>query len=439
MKLRILLATFFSYPQPGGLGTHIDWLRRALQRAGHRVDVFAAHPSLRGYYRAVDTAGSTAAVRDAAHHGKKDAVHGEKGVASCEKTDAAPLIESAVLQQTVRARCPELTAAHPSLDAHVRQLELARWSYQAAAARLDLTVYDIIHTQDVLATLALAGLAPSHVPLVQTVHGSVLFETVMSHGQVFARPGLACYLRLAEALAIGTAHTTICPSGWMKGLLLEHTGLPAARLTVIPNGMDVDEFLRRSRLATDIDVPAGAKVVACVGWLGELKGQHVLLEAFARLRANRADVVLWLIGNGSARLSLERRQRALGLRGVVSFLGHRDDVPALLRRTDVLVVPSLVENCPYALMEAQVMGIPVVAARVGGIPEFLVDGETGLLVEPRNAAALAEALERILADAGLRQRLGEHAYRRGREFWGWERMATAVMEVYIQARRGGAT
>ena len=132
-----------------------------------------------------------------------------------------------------------------------------------------------------------------------------------------------------------------------------------------------------------------------------MKGQRELIQALARLE--RRDAVVLLAGEdlesgGAYRRELEQEAADLGVAERVRFLGYRDDIPALLEAADVFVLPSWVEGLPLGVLDAMARGKPVVAGAVGGTPELVADGETGLLVPPRDVDALVRALDELLRD-----------------------------------------
>src|SRR5262249_38099065 len=139
---------------------------------------------------------------------------------------------------------------------------------------------------------------------------------------------------------------------------------------------------------------------------------------------------LVLAGDGPDRSKLEAQARALGLGENARFLGVRHDIQSLYAAVDVFALPSLEEGSPNALLEAMACGRAIVASRVGGVPEVVEDGRSGLLVEPGSPAALAEALARLASDAPLRHRLGREAARRVRERFDIARMAETHATLY---------
>ena len=206
-------------------------------------------------------------------------------------------------------------------------------------------------------------------------------------------------------------------------------GYPRARTITIHNGIEV----REPALPATLEPPPPGPVLLEVGRLCDVKGQRELIAALPRLA--RADVTLLLVGEdieagGAYRLGLEGEARQLGLTGRVRFLGRRDDVPALLAAADALVLPSWIEGLPLVVLEAMAAGVPVVASSVGGTPEAVVDGETGLLVPPRDVEALADALDELLGDPERARRLGQAGRRRAREHFDADTPARQILGLY---------
>jgi glycosyltransferase involved in cell wall biosynthesis len=152
-----------------------------------------------------------------------------------------------------------------------------------------------------------------------------------------------------------------------------------------------------------------------------------LLDALAATPGVRAA----LVGVGEAREKVEARAAALGLADRIRFLGWRRDVDAILAAADALVLPSLANEClPYAILEAMAHGLPVIGTDVAGIPEEVADGQTGFVVAPGDATALADRLGRLAADPQLRRALGEAGRRRVTSEFSLDRMAAATTAVW---------
>ncbi len=217
--------------------------------------------------------------------------------------------------------------------------------------------------------------------------------------------------------------------------LLEERMSPR-QITCVYDGVDMRQYQPQAqRKATD-----GA-TIGIIGQLGERKGHLVLLEAMRELVRENTRVKLLIVGKEpahSAERYTERLQafvRQHHLEQQIEFLGFRRDVPELLAQIDMLALPSLQEPFGKIVIEAMAMERPVVASRVGGVPEIVVDGETGLLVPPRDPAALKHALARLIADAALRERMGKAGRQRVEACFTLERNVQATQAIYSELFR----
>ena len=210
---------------------------------------------------------------------------------------------------------------------------------------------------------------------------------------------------------------------------------------VVYSPVDVDTFdpnaveANTSKLREELGIEAGTPVVGAVGNINPVKGHAHLLRAVARLEKRYGPVAVPIAGQvlGSRAEYFEKLKRLrsrLGLDSVVRFVGHRSDVPQLLSLLDVFVLPSIAEACPISVLEAMAMERPVVATRVGGVPEQIVDGEHGWLVPPEDPEALADALGDALASPAERRRRGEAARRRVLNRFSMERCVERHAELY---------
>jgi len=203
---------------------------------------------------------------------------------------------------------------------------------------------------------------------------------------------------------------------------------PAQKVRVIPSGVSVN-------------VPAAAqrdKAGLCAGFVGRLepvKGPGYFVEAAAVISRQRPQVRFLLAGEGSLRAGLEERSRALGLSPMMTFNGWVEDINALYGQIDILIVPSLNEAVGRVILEAGARGIPSVAAAVGGIPEVVRDGETGLLVKARDAKGMADAALRLLGDGAVRRRMGEAAAAWVRQEHDELKMVAGFEQLYNELRR----
>lgn len=198
------------------------------------------------------------------------------------------------------------------------------------------------------------------------------------------------------------ADRILCVSDSVRAHASAVIGLPDEKLVVIPNGIDLAAY---TPVRHPLDGPLS---IGYVGRLEPVKGVPLLLDALALLAANLPECAwrLTLVGDGSQRAALVAQAERLGLAARVEFLGARQDVPALMQGFDLLVLPSLHEGMPNVALEAMACAVPVVATGVGGTPEVVLHGETGLLVPPADAPALAAALAVLAADPERRDAMG---------------------------------
>jgi glycosyltransferase involved in cell wall biosynthesis len=212
-----------------------------------------------------------------------------------------------------------------------------------------------------------------------------------------------------------------------------------AQFAVVPSGVPVRAFRAaspgRDAARGALGIPRDAFVVAALGRLVPIKGFDLLIEALPPLAAAVPTARLLVIGDGPLRDQFERRAEALGMSPRLTITGARTDVPAVLAAADVLAAPSRNEGMGRAIVEAMALGVPVVGTRVGGIPAVIVDGESGRLVDPENAAALAGALIELALDDRLRAKLGEGAAERS-ELFSTEVSAARLLAVYSSLTTG---
>jgi glycosyltransferase involved in cell wall biosynthesis len=201
------------------------------------------------------------------------------------------------------------------------------------------------------------------------------------------------------------------------------------------------------RLRHELGIARGERIVGAVGNLYEVKGHRYLLEAVPGILRACPRTTFLIAGRGELEEPLRSQARRLGIDARVRFLGLRPDIPALLSLCDVFVQPSLSEGLSVAILEAMAAALPVVTTRVGGNPELVVDGETGVLVEQANPRQLADAVTRLLTDSAEARRLGDNGLRRVTNRFTVAAMVDAYQAIYEacldrrphSAREGGPT
>ena len=185
--------------------------------------------------------------------------------------------------------------------------------------------------------------------------------------------------------------------------------IPPSKIVVVRNGIDPDHFRRsasREDARRSLGVDPYAVVIGYVGRLEKEKGLSWLLEAAVQLNGQHRNLRFLIVGDGSAKGRLEEEAKTLGLSNV-EFAGHVPDVRPLLGTFDIFVLPSLYEGIPLGLLQAMAFECPVVATRVGGVPEVVVDGGTGYLIEPRDVQGLVDRLKTLSMDRSLRDTMGQ--------------------------------
>jgi glycosyltransferase involved in cell wall biosynthesis len=248
------------------------------------------------------------------------------------------------------------------------------------------------------------------------------------HGWSFwAAQGLERRLyRSLERLAAHWCRTIVAVSEQERRAGLEARIGRESSYAVVPNGIDLDRF------SADPDPVPGR--VLMVGRLASPKRHDLAVEALALL----PDVELHLVGDGPLAPRVNALARSLGVEARLHALGPRADVPALLSRAACALLLSEYEGWPLVVMEAMAAGVPVVASAVGGVPELVEHGRTGLLVEPGRVEPVVAALEDLLSDPERARRMGEEGRRVARERLSREAMTARLMELYERAltRRG---
>jgi len=211
-------------------------------------------------------------------------------------------------------------------------------------------------------------------------------------------------------------------------------GFPVARNQIIWNGEDLDRFSPgRSDLRRELGLDADTCIVTSVGLLSPVKDHATQIDAFAQVVRQHGDCCLLIAGDGPEREALQARAAPLGDR--VRFLGHRKDVPDLLRASDIYLQTSLTEGFSNAILQAMGVALPVVVTRVGGNPELVTDG-TGHLVQPHEVDGTARALSALIASSERRREMGQRARQRTLEHFTLELMAEAYVDAFERATQG---
>ncbi|MFH1144626.1 MAG: glycosyltransferase [Candidatus Eisenbacteria bacterium] len=232
----------------------------------------------------------------------------------------------------------------------------------------------------------------------------------------------------ARRWALRRADRIIAVAETQAEWLREYYGERTAPIEVIPNGLDCGPFENLpsgTAVRAEFGIPGAVPLILCIARMVPVKNLDVLLAAMALSPLRETGAHLLLLGDGPVKGALMERARGEALEGRVHFAGTRQDTRPFLAAADLACLPSRSEAQPIAILEAMAAGLPVVATRVGGIPEMVEDGKTGLLVAPGNPAELADALARALADPSWARLAGE----------GGRSRVEAVFSIQARARR----
>ena len=322
------------------------------------------------------------------------------------------------------------------------------WSDLKVLTRLVRIIFaeqpDVVHTHTAKAG-TLGRIAASLFNATRPVHRRCLVVHTF-HGHVFSgyfRPAGSLAVRLVERLLARTTDCIITISPLQREDIVTRFRIaPPSRVAVVPLGLDLDDLLALppsgGGLREALDLHADDVVFGYVGRLVPIKDVPTLLDAFSAVAARAPSARLVIAGDGPERPALQQRVEALGLARAVRFAGWRTDLPALYATFDAVVLSSRNEGTPIAVIEAMAAGRPVVATSVGGVPDVVADGKTGMLVPPGDSRKLVDALIALVDGPALRRSLGA-AGRQAVERYRSERLVEDIFDLYtrgLAAKRG---
>jgi len=297
---------------------------------------------------------------------------------------------------------------------------------------------DIVQSHDFLTRrLAVPAAALAGVAHVTSVHGWITNSMKEHVGR-----------RLDQWL-IARATKAIAVSALLRDQLLD-VGVPADRVHLLPNAIVLDDYPLTDTppavAKVHLGLPPDSEVVTIVGRLSPEKGHALFLEMCSRIAARRSSTMFLVVGHGPLREALERDARSRGLTDRVRFLGLRDDMHHIYSATDVLTLCSTTEGLPNVVLEAFAYRRPVVATRVGGVPDLVADGRTGVLVESGDVEALTAGVMRMLEDRDLAAACGNAGRRLIETSYDFKARTAAVESLYdevlaatsVPARAGAA-
>lgn len=235
-----------------------------------------------------------------------------------------------------------------------------------------------------------------------------------------------------------TCDGLIAISGYIRELLI-HSGVPAAKIEVIPDGIELPTTLPghevRLQMRKDWGINPEAFVLGHVGAFTEEKGQDVAIAAMTHVASKLAGAILLLVGEPPRKPWFDLQAAVARARGSVRLLGHLNNLEAFFAAIDLFIMPSRAEGLGSAVLLAMARGLPVIASRIGGLPEVVSHGESGLLVEPDSPEALAGAILKMADDGALRRKLGDYALQHARNF-STETMVERTVNYYQRIAAG---
>jgi len=403
--MKVLLLSF-EYPAEtgfGGIGTYTWYHARALVKLGHEVHVLAG-------------ALATTALRTSEHDGV---------IVHRYRSGGAVMRSLALL-------------ARPRLWWTRNRLENALCMYRGLAALRRQHRYDVVEMPECGAE----GMLINHLTRAMTVvrlHSPA--RLIMPYYDVRSVDITLC--AFAEQRGIGGARALSSCSAFLAGEASEKLGVRRS-IRVIPNGIDLDLFDASEQIdfRRSFDLPADRPIIFFAGRLERRKGIHLCRDIAAAI-LERHDVAFVMAGQDlfdHATDDLLPHLAARSLKGSIHYLGRLDldTVRSGLRQSDIFLLPSLWENCPYSCLEAMAAGRAIVSSDQGGMPELIRDGENGLLATNGSAASYVAALERLIADSALRLQLGNEARASIRRRHTDVFTARQSIEYYTDCLRGAA-
>ena len=293
---------------------------------------------------------------------------------------------------------------------------------------------DIVHTHMAKAgTVGRVAARICGVPLiVHTYHGHVFHS-------YFSPAKTRVFLTIERALALVTNRIITVGDG-QRDEIASYGVAPLSKLEPIPLGLELGQFLSAEqgsgRLRRALGISDGTPLVGIVARLAPIKAHEVFFEAAARVLQVEPPARFLVIGDGERRSELEALVDRLGIRGSVTFLGWRQDMRDVYAGLDVVALTSRNEGSPVALIEALAAARPVVSTAVGGVPEVVIDGTTGLTVPPSNPGALAVVILKLLRDPALGARLGAAGRRHVYPRYDSSRLVDDVKNLYLRELGG---
>ncbi len=287
--------------------------------------------------------------------------------------------------------------------------------------------FDIIHCHGLKAAL-LGGIAAKtvgHKNIIYTAHSNISFKTSQITNTYF--------YKTVEKVVSHISKQIIAVSEGIKNEMIMRK-IPAERITVIPNGIDASRFkieTDKKHIKRQLGIPEEANIVGTIARLAPQKNLETFLKGAAILLSSMPELRFIIVGDGPLKKQLQEKAIELGIESKVTFTGYRNDIPEILHIMDVFALSSWTEGLPITVLEAMAAEKPVVATRVGGTPEIIEDGLTGLLVKPNDEKSLAEGIMHILSNRLFADALGTAARKNIVENYTIEKMVESTEKLYF--------
>lgn len=335
-----------------------------------------------------------------------------------------------------RIMCERFRSAIPG-DVEITPLVLSNPSHVTAAMRLARLLvggrFHIVHSHMFWSSLFASPIAwACRVPIiVETLHGT----------EAWRKGWKATYIVDRATVRFVSKYVAVSQSD--ARFLANTKHVPAGKITIIHNGIDTGRFATRlgagHAIRQELGFTEEDNVLIMIARLHPGKGHRVLLDAIPHLLPLYPRLKLLCLGEGEFEPELRALCGSLGLGESVRLLGYRRNVPDWLAAADINVLPSFYEGLPLTILEAMASGLPSVASNVGGIPEAIEDGVSGLLVPAGDPRRLAEAISILLRDRGKRAQLGQAARARALENFDYERQVRSTERMYLELLDGPRT
>jgi glycosyltransferase involved in cell wall biosynthesis len=398
--MKILLATYWPIPHIGGIWPVMKSIKEQLESKGHEVDLMGKTPDGEAFY-------------------------------IIKQNEQIKRLSLHPIRQFLKSTNKFIMGVDPLL-------EIDRYCLELSAAFFGIDQYDVIHTQDVFSTRSLSRVKAKNTILVVSVHGLISQEIIYAGKQVpkpfhISRINKTLdweYYYILDSIGVKSADVIHTSSQWMRTILTKELSIPEEKIVTFKYGINIGAFIDKLSIPTDIERPPGKKVIMTTGRLNHIKGFHHLLVSLGKLKKVRNDWVCWIVGDGIAKKELVEQTKQLGLQKHVQFLSARNDVPSLLNKADIFVLPSIKDNMPLAVIEAQVSGTPVVVSDGGGLPEMVEHGITGLIAPVGDTEILYTHLKTLLENEFMRNTMALNTKNSALTNWSIDWMMENLIGIY---------